>query len=118
MPSATLTLLLPLHHFREHAAHSVHRSTRAFYDERKLSARVDDTIQHGTGGRARTAGCCTRHGILFRPEETDALASGLGDDAQHPRAAGHRTGSQHGDLSRQSLCRQCRRQDFHLCLAI
>lgn len=99
LSSITLALFLQLHHLREHAAHPADRATGAIHYERKSSARFDDTIHHGIGGRARTAGYRACHRVLFLPEETGAVSGGPGLDTQHPGAAGDWAGSQYGDLS-------------------
>lgn len=106
LPSVALALFLQLHHLREHAAHSVHRSTGTVHYEGNPSARVDDTVHHGIGRRTRTTGCRARHGVLLRPEETVAGTGGPGADAYDPGTAGDRAGSQYGDLPRRYIRRE------------
>lgn len=98
LPSVALALLLQFHHFRQHAAHPVHRSTGTVHDEGKPSARVDRTVHDGIGGCARTTGCRTCHGILFQAEETGAVTGGPGANAPDSGTAGDRVGSQYGGL--------------------
>lgn len=109
MPSLAVALLLQLHHFRQHAAHPVHRSIGAVHDEGKPPTRVDDTVHHGIGGCARTAGCRACHRILFRFEETGTVTGGPGANAHDSGTTRDRVGSQHGDLSRRYVRRECRR---------
>lgn len=116
--SLALALLLQLHHLREHVADSEQRPRGSLHHEGKLPSAVDDRVHHGVDGRARGARRHARHGVLLQPEETVSLAGGVGADAQHPGAAGDRVGSQNGDLPRDQVHRQRRRQDHHFRLPV
>lgn len=100
LPAVALALLLQLHHLREHAADPEQRSLGAVHHEGYPPTRIDDTVPHGTGGRTGVTGRRACHGVLLRPQETDAVPGDSRADAQHPWTAGDRVGSQHGGLSR------------------